>query len=97
MELQENAGEEKMIAVKYWMGMGVYLENRDPEGLHSDGNSWAITRGGNCINRKLKEEYEPMPSRRGDKFLKRCRYTLEEAKVVAEKYVEKLKNEEKVY
>lgn len=59
-------------------------DDRDPKNL-----IWAISDSsekGNCLNRNLKWEFEPMPSNRTDEWRKRCRFSLEEAKELVYKY-----------
>lgn len=36
---------------------------------------WAVRDGGDCLNKKGKFEYEPMPSSRTEDFLNRCRFS----------------------
>lgn len=62
------------------------ISNRDPE-LILERPSWAVLYRGNCVDRDLEEEYEPMPSSRDDAFFERCRFTYEEALEVAKKWV----------
>lgn len=50
----------------------IYIEERDND-------VWAITRGNSTLNRDFEWEYEPMPSGRDDDYLKRNRFTFEEA------------------
>lgn len=35
---------------------------------------WAVRRGALCLGNLGEYEYEPMPSARGDEFLRRCRF-----------------------
>lgn len=40
---------------------------------------WAVVETGCCLNHDGEWEVEPMPSNRDDKFLERCRFTLDDA------------------
>jgi hypothetical protein len=40
---------------------------------------WVVLWRGDCLNRDLTWEYEPLPSNRSDEFLARTRFTLAEA------------------
>jgi hypothetical protein len=57
---------------------------------------WAVHENSFCLARDGLWEYEPLPSSRDDKFLKRCRYaTLEEAMDEATKAIDLLEEEER--
>lgn len=55
------------------------IERRDLEG-----ELWCITRMGQCLNKRGKWEYEPLPSSRSDAFKARTRMSLQEACDLAE-------------
>lgn len=74
---------------------------QDTRNLHIEwrgAGAWAVTEGGCCLNNKGKWEYEPHPSSRSNAFIKRTRFTFEEAvrraneTLVAEK-VEEVQND----
>ena len=49
-------------------------------------NKWAITNDlGEVLNKSLHWEYEPNPSSRTDDFIKRTRFTLDEAQDICER------------
>ena len=59
------------------------VEERNPEaGL------WSVRDIFGCLDRNGLREYEPQPSSRGKRFLKRFRFPLDEALAIAEKYVD---------
>jgi len=72
-------------------------EKVDPSGIgyltvervntSKDGKNWAVRcRGGLCLSKRGKWEYEPMPSSRTGAFKKRCRFdTAREAMTAADK------------
>jgi len=72
----------KLKVVKYIYKDGIYVENT----YNGEKDIWAIRNSccSSCLNKKGKWEYEPMPSSRTDNFLKRCRFTLKEAKKILE-------------
>ena len=77
------------LLIKTRPDITVAIELRDPET-----DSWAVkTLGGFCINEKLLGEYEPLPSNRTDKWLKKFRFSKEEAQLIAAQYVLKCYDE----
>ncbi len=83
-----------MKAVTYLMDVNkkdpfnsIYIENRDPFDIGESNRKWIILKGkgGTCYNTYGEWEFEPMPSNRDDDFLKRCRYTFDEAVEIASK------------
>jgi hypothetical protein len=70
----------KMIPVKYYIGDDIYLECRDPEHQDIYPDSWAITKNGSCLNREAEWEHEPFPSGRDEEYLKRNRFSFDDAK-----------------
>lgn len=51
---------------------------------------WAVRRMGRCLSRTNKWVWEPQPSSRTPTFLKRHRFTLDEALPAARKHVDKI-------
>jgi hypothetical protein len=54
---------------------------------------WAVIEAGMCLTRSGTWEYEPMPSRRTEAFLKRCRFSLDDALRAAAKAIESNKRQ----
>jgi hypothetical protein len=50
-------------------------------------DTWAVRQGPWCLNAGLEWEYEPLPSSRGDDFLRRTRFTKDEALELAAAYI----------
>lgn len=73
-------------ACKYRYGEGsaaVYIEERGDD-------TWAISDGfSNVLNSELAWEYEPRPSSRTDEFIARTRHSLDQAKSLLLKAIEK--------
>ena len=48
-------------------------------------SQWAVLEDSSyCLNRDGEFEYEPLPSSRDEAFLKRCRFSLQEALIAAD-------------
>ena len=70
----EDMEKKRIFATEYRI-RGV----RDLKAEFRGNDTWAITNIGTCLNRDGHWEYEPRPSNRTDEFLKRTRFTLNEA------------------
>jgi hypothetical protein len=65
----------------------VLKDDSGPESLWR----WAVQKTDKtflCLNRDLEWEYQPQPSSRDEAFLKRCRFTLNEAKGIVKVLIE---------
>ena len=79
-----------MKAIKYTTSISnIFIEDRDPDDIYPDRSSWTITNDGSCLNKDLEWDHEPSPSSRDKAFLERCRYTLDEAKELLNRYKDK--------
>jgi hypothetical protein len=58
------------------------------KGVGQDEALWCVKDGSNVLNRKGEWEFEMMPSSRTDAFLKRTRYSREDAFAAWEKYAD---------
>lgn len=68
------------LAVKFRVAEDLYVEKRGAE-------QWAVTTAsGCCVGKDLRAVYEPLPSHRSEEFLERCRFTLDEALNLAERF-----------
>jgi hypothetical protein len=68
------------------MGYLIYIECRDMRGPESEWK-WAVTFRGACVGRDLDCEYDRMPRSRDEEFLKSYRFSFEEAKEIALRFV----------
>ncbi len=60
--------------------ISVELTCRAGEGPHRPpGDTWAVRKGGWCLNDNYEWEFEPIPSSRDEAFYARTRWPLEEA------------------
>ena len=68
------------LAVKFRVAEDLYVEKRGAE-------QWAVTTAsGCCVSTDLRSVYEPLPSNRSEEFMEKCRFTLDEALDIAERF-----------
>lgn len=66
----------EIYAVKYRVG-----NEQSQTFIEARGNNlWAVTQGNDCLASDGEWELEPMPSSQTTEFLKRCRFSFEDAK-----------------
>jgi hypothetical protein len=70
-------------AVRFQINEDVFVEKRGED-------AWCVSAfGGTVVDRDLQRHYEPMPSSRTDEFIAATRFSLSEAMVIADRYVER--------